>query len=95
MGEFLTYFPATVELAVSAMLLAVLLGVPAGIIAALRRGGTTDYSVMGLALTGYSMPIFWWAILLILLFSVTLGVDAGQRAHRHRLRHSRRSPASC
>jgi dipeptide transport system permease protein len=74
MGEFLTHFPATVELAVSAMLLAVLLGVPAGIIAALRRGGTTDYSVMGLALAGYSMPIFWWAILLILLFSVTLGI---------------------
>ena len=74
MREFLTYFPATMELAVSAMLLAILLGVPAGIIAALRRGGTTDYSVMGLALTGYSMPIFWWAILLILLFSVTLGV---------------------
>jgi len=74
MIEFLTYFPATIELAVSAMLLAILLGVPAGIIAALRRGGTTDYSVMGLALAGYSMPIFWWAILLILLFSVTLGI---------------------
>jgi dipeptide transport system permease protein len=74
MTEFLTHFPATVELAVSAMLLAILLGVPAGIIAALRRGGTIDYSVMGLALTGYSMPIFWWAILLILLFSVTLGL---------------------
>ena len=74
MGEFLTHFPATVELAVSAMLLAILLGVPAGIIAALHRGGTTDYSVMGLALAGYSMPIFWWAILLILLFSVALGI---------------------
>ena len=56
------------------MLLAVLIGMPAGIIAALRRGTTTDYTVMGLALTGYSMPIFWWAILLILLFSVTLGM---------------------
>jgi dipeptide transport system permease protein len=74
MDEFLTHFPATVELAVSAMLIAVLVGVPAGIVAALRRGSTTDYSVMGLALAGYSMPIFWWAILLILLFSVTLGV---------------------
>jgi dipeptide transport system permease protein len=74
MGEFLTYFPATMELAVSAMLLAVLIGVPTGIIAALRRGSTTDYAVMGVALAGYSMPIFWWAILLILLFSVTLGV---------------------
>ncbi len=74
MTEFLTAFPATVELAVAAMLIAVGLGIPAGIIAALRRGGTTDYTVMGLALTGYSMPIFWWAILLILLFSVTLGL---------------------
>lgn len=74
MDEFLTHFPATVELAVSAMLIAVLVGVPAGIVAALRRGSTTDYSVMGLALAGYSMPIFWWAILLILLFSVTLGL---------------------
>jgi dipeptide transport system permease protein len=73
-SEFLTYFPATIELAVSAMLLAVLVGIPAGIVAALRRGTATDYTVMGLALTGYSMPIFWWAILLILLFSVTLGV---------------------
>jgi dipeptide transport system permease protein len=74
LGEFLTFFPATVELAVSAMLIAVTIGIPAGIIAALRRGTTTDYTVMGLALTGYSMPIFWWAILLILLFSVTLGL---------------------
>ncbi len=74
LSEFLTFFPATVELATSAMLLALLIGIPAGIIAALRRGGTTDYTVMGLALTGYSMPIFWWAILLILLFSVTLGM---------------------
>lgn len=73
-GEFLTYFPATVELGLSAMLFAIIIGVPAGIIAALRRGTATDYSVMGAALTGYSMPIFWWAILLILLFSVILGI---------------------
>ncbi|MBV8915464.1 MAG: ABC transporter permease subunit, partial [Acetobacteraceae bacterium] len=72
--EFLTLFPATVELAVAAMLVAVTVGLPAGIIAAVRRGTATDYGVMGAALTGYSMPIFWWAILLILLFSVTLGV---------------------
>jgi len=72
--EFLTYFPATIELAVSAMLLAVSIGIPFGILAALFRGRTVDYSLMGTALIGYSMPIFWWAILLILLFSVTLGV---------------------
>jgi len=71
--EFLTLFPATLELATCAMLLALLIGIPAGILAAIKRNTFLDYSVMGASLTGYSMPIFWWALLLILLFSVTLG----------------------
>ncbi len=71
--DFLTRFPATLELSICAMLFAVGLGVPMGIIAAIRRGTVFDHSVMGLSLTGYSMPIFWWALLLILLFSVNLG----------------------
>ena len=45
---------------------------------------------MGVSLTGYSMPIFWWGLLLILLFSVQLGVDAGVRAHRGALFRRRR-----
>jgi len=73
LGEFLTLFPATIELAFFAMLLATLVGLPAGIIAALRRNTVADYAVMGVSLTGYSMPIFWWALLLILFFSVQLG----------------------
>ncbi len=71
--EFFTLFPATLELSICAMIIAVCIGLPAGIIAAVRRGKMADYSVMGLSLTGYSMPIFWWGLLLILLFSVTLG----------------------
>ncbi|MCX7178144.1 MAG: ABC transporter permease subunit [Proteobacteria bacterium] len=71
--EFLSLFPATLELSCCAMLLALLFGLPAGILAALKRNTLLDYSVMGISLTGYSMPIFWWALLLILLFSVTLG----------------------
>lgn len=71
--EFLTLFPATLELSFCAMLLALSIGLPAGILAALKRNTFLDYSVMGVSLTGYSMPIFWWALLLILLFSVTLG----------------------
>jgi dipeptide transport system permease protein len=71
--EFLTLFPATLELGFCAMALALLIGLPAGIIAALKRNTFLDYSVMGVSLTGYSMPIFWWALLLIMLFSVTLG----------------------
>ncbi len=71
--EFLTLFPATLELSVAAMLFATVFGVLAGILAALRRGSTVDHGVMGVALTGYSMPIFWWGLLLIMLFSVQLG----------------------
>jgi dipeptide transport system permease protein len=71
--EFLTLFPATVELSICAILFATLIGLPLGIIAAVRRGSMFDHSLMGLSLAGYSMPIFWWALLLILLFSVNLG----------------------
>ena len=51
---------------------ALLLGIPAGILAAMRRNTVFDHGVMGVSLTGYSMPIFWWGLLLILLFSVQL-----------------------
>jgi dipeptide transport system permease protein len=70
--EFLTLFPATLELTICAMLFAIVLGIPAGVIAAARRGGIYDQSLMGAALTGYSMPIFWWGLMLILLMSNTL-----------------------
>jgi dipeptide transport system permease protein len=72
--EFLTLFPATLELTFCAMLFAIFLGVPAGVFAASRRGGFYDQSLMGLALTGYSMPIFWWGLILILVMSNTLGL---------------------
>jgi dipeptide transport system permease protein len=71
--EFLERFPATVELSLCAMIFAVLLGLPAGVIAAVRRGSVFDHSVMGVGLTGYSMPIVWWGLVLIILFSGTLG----------------------
>jgi dipeptide transport system permease protein len=70
--EFLTLFPATLELTITAMLFAIVLGVPAGVIAASRRGGVYDQTLMGLALTGYSMPIFWWGLILVLVMSNTL-----------------------
>ena len=70
--EFGALFPATVELASCAMIFAIVLGLPAGIIAAVRRNSIFDHGVMGISLTGYSMPIFWWGLLAILLFSNTL-----------------------
>jgi dipeptide transport system permease protein len=72
-SEFRTLFPATIELSVCAILFALCLGLPAGIIAAVRRNSIFDHGVMGISLVGYSMPIFWWGLLLILLFSVQLG----------------------
>jgi dipeptide transport system permease protein len=72
LDEFLTLFPATIELSICAMLFAVTIGLPAGIVAGVRRGRFADYFVMGSSLTGYSMPIFWWGLLLIILFSTNL-----------------------
>jgi len=71
--EFLTLFPATIELSLCAIIIAVTIGLPAGIIAAVRRGTAFDHTVMTSALVGYSMPIFWWALLLIIVFSGMLG----------------------
>ncbi|MEZ0172365.1 ABC transporter permease subunit [Microvirga sp. TS319] len=70
LSEFKALFPATVELALCAILFALIIGLPAGIIAALRRNSIFDHGVMGISLTGYSMPIFWWGLILILVFSV-------------------------
>jgi len=65
--------PVTVELAVLAMLIALLIGIPAGIVSAVRQGTAWDYAANGFALWGLSMPNFWLGILMILLFSVHLG----------------------
>jgi dipeptide transport system permease protein len=67
--EFFALFPATLELSICAILFAVLLGIPIGMIAAVKRGSAYDHTLMATALVGYSMPIFWWALLLIILFS--------------------------
>ncbi|MFO1039495.1 MAG: ABC transporter permease subunit [Geminicoccaceae bacterium] len=68
-SEFFRLFPATMELSLAAMLVAVVVGLPAGILAAVKRGTILDHTVMGVSLTGFSMPIFWWGLLLIILFS--------------------------
>lgn len=73
LDEFMTLFPATVELSFCAMIIAVFFGLPAGMIAATRRGSFFDHTVMTSALVGYSMPIFWWGLLLIIFFSGILG----------------------
>lgn len=70
--EFFSLFPATLELALSSVFLALLIGIPLGILCALFHNSTLDRLVMGLSLTGYSMSIFWWGLILILFFSIQL-----------------------
>ena len=74
LDEFMELFPATVELGICAMVFALVIGLPAGIFAAVKRGTFFDQGTMGLSLVGYSMPIFWWGLLLIILFSSILGL---------------------
>ena len=71
--EFSALFPATMELALAALILASVVGLVLGTIAALKRGSWLDQGVMGLATVGYSMPVFWWGLILIMFFSVQLG----------------------
>ena len=65
--------PATFQLAIAAMVLAVVIAIPLGIIAAVGAGTGVDYAATTLALLGISMPNFWVGPLLAILFSVTLG----------------------
>ena len=65
--------PVTLELACMAILIALVIGIPAGIISAVRRNSAWDYAANVVALWGLSTPNFWLGIMLILLFSVTLG----------------------
>lgn len=66
--------PATLQLTVTAMLLAIVLAVPLGVLAATHRGGPIDMLAMGVALLGQSVPNFWLAIMMILLFAVSWGL---------------------
>jgi peptide/nickel transport system permease protein len=71
--EIASRFPNTIELAIAAMLFAILIGVIAGIISATKQYSIADYSVMGIALFGISMPVFWLGIMLMMIFGVYLG----------------------
>jgi peptide/nickel transport system permease protein len=63
---------ATLELAIAAMLVALLLGVGLGVVAAVRRGGAADVLAMLVAQLGVSMPVYWLGIMLVLAFAVQL-----------------------
>jgi len=85
-NELRTRFPATLELSIAAILVALLLGIPAGILAAVRKNSWLDNLTMTSSLIGVSLPVYWLGLLLIYLFAVNLhwfppsgriSVDAG------------------
>lgn len=72
--ELARAFPISMTLALGGLAVAVALGIPAGVLAAVRRDGFLDLSIMALAVAGMSMPVFWISLLLILLFALRMGV---------------------
>lgn len=85
MDIILERLPATVQLGLAAFALAALVGIPAGILAALRRGGWLDRAIIALAVFGFALPNFFLGILLILLFSLTWQIlpSSGSGTFRH------------
>jgi peptide/nickel transport system permease protein len=72
--DILDYLPATIELATTAIVISVIVAIPSGVIAAVRRGGTADFAVRMISLLGVAMPIFFLALLSISVFYVWLGI---------------------
>jgi peptide/nickel transport system permease protein len=73
LGKLLAYFPATVELTVGAIVVAVAIGIPAGVFAAARRGRPSDAITMSLVLLGVSIPVFWLGWMLVYVLAVLPG----------------------
>jgi len=72
--EFFQRFPATIELSLIALIWSTSIGLLFGMIAAIKKNTFVDTTLMTISLAGYSMPIFWWGLVLILISSVHLGL---------------------
>lgn len=73
-NEFKVLWPATFELALVAILWSSVAGIILGILAAIKRNSFWDYGAVSLSTIGFAMPVFWWALLVIFFFAVTLGL---------------------
>jgi cationic peptide transport system permease protein len=78
--EILNLLPATIELSIVALLIAMFIGIPLGFIAAIKHNKPTDNIILSVSMLGYSIPVFWLGLLAILIFSISLGwfPSAGQ-----------------
>lgn len=79
-NEIIKLLPATIELTLVALVIAMMVGIPLGFIAAINHNKTSDNVILSLAMIGYSIPVFWLGLLAILVFSIGLGLfpSAGQ-----------------
>src|SRR5579875_3601313 len=75
--DIATYFPATFELATAAIILAIVIGIPLGVIAAARQGSRFDHVVRVVSLAGQSIPVFVLGLIFLLVFYVKLGIAPG------------------
>jgi len=73
MNEIMQAFPATLKLSFFAILISIVIGIPCGILSAIKQYSIFDTVIMILAMVGLSMPVFWLGLLMIILFSVHLG----------------------
>ena len=73
-NDLRTVFPATLELCIIASLMSLLIGIPAGTLAGMRQGKPIDTIITFISMSGYSAPLFWVALLLIMFFSLNLEV---------------------
>ena len=80
LGTFLDRFPATIELALAALLFAIVVGIPLGYAAAKRAGGVMDFFTVGASLLGVVVPVFVLAYLLKIVFAVGLPGPLGALA---------------
>lgn len=72
-GEISRYLPASIELSAYALVISLIIGIPCGFVSGLRHNKLADYSILSISLVGYSIPVFWLALLLIIVFSLQLG----------------------
>lgn len=84
LSQIISVLPYSIELVVGGMIISILVGVPLGIVSAVRRNASTDYIARIFSLAGISMPVFYLGVLLLLLFSVRLGwfpvISAAEKA---------------
>lgn len=88
-NEIVTQLPATIELSLVALFIAMFIGIPIGFFAAINHRKMADNAILSFAMIGYSIPIFWLGLLAILIFSIQLGwlPSAGQLSLLYDIKH--------